>query len=131
MKKSLLLAALSAVSLAACATNRAAPLAETGAYQPGALAVAAIERQDWARAERLLTDAQRGSTDDPGRLINLGKVYWETGRQDQARALWRRAAAMDPVEVETMGGRSVTTNVLAREALASYGAGGPVVASRR
>ena len=131
MPKLLLLAALSAVSLSACATNRAAPLTETGAYQPGALAVAAIERQDWARAEFLLTDAQRGSTEDPARLINLGKVYWETGRQDQARALWRRAAAMQPVEVETRGGRSISTAVLAREALATSGAGGPVVASRR
>ena len=125
------LAVLSAASLCACATNRAAPLAETGTYQPGALAVAAIERQDWTRAEQLLTDDQRGSAEDPARLINLGKVLWETGRQDQARALWRRAAAMDPVEIETAGGRSVFTNVLAREALASYGGGGPVVASRR
>ena len=131
MKKLLLLAALSAVPLSACATNRAAPLAETGIYQPGALAVAAIERQDWARAEALLTDRQHGSAGDPARLINLGKVYWETGRQDQARALWRRAAAMDPVEVQTMGGRGVSTAVLAREALAAYGPGGRVVASRR
>ena len=129
--KSLLCVALTAVSLSGCAMNRAAPLAEAGAYQPGALAVAAIERQDWARAEQLLTDTQRGSTADPARLINLGKVYWETGRQDQARALWRRAAAMAPVEIETMGGRSVSTAVLAREALGTYGAGGPVVASRR
>ncbi|HYD13653.1 MAG TPA: hypothetical protein VEC11_12470 [Allosphingosinicella sp.] len=131
MKTSVTLVLLSAVSLSACAMNRTAPLAETGAYQPGALAVAAIERQDWARAEMLLTDTQRGSADDPARLINLGKVYWETGRQDQARALWRRAAAMTPVDVETTGGRSISTAVLAREALAAYGAGGPVVAARR
>lgn len=131
MKKCVALAVLSAVSLSGCAMNRAAPLAETGAYRPGALAVAAIERQDWARAEHLLTDSRRGSAEDPARLINLGKVYWETGRQDQARALWRRAAAMAPVEIETAGGRSVLTTVLAREALGTYGAGGPVVASRR
>ena len=131
MKKTVALALLSAVSLSACATNRAAPLAETGAYQPGALAVAAIDRQDWARAETLLTDTQRGDAADPARLINLGKVYWETGRQDQARALWRRAASMSPVEIETTGGRSVSTAVLAREALAAYGPAGPVVASRR
>lgn len=131
MKNLVLLAALSAVSLSGCAMNRTAPLAETGAYQPGALAVAAIERQDWTRAEALLTDTQRGDAGDPARLLNLGKVYWETGRQDQARALWRRAAAMAPVEVETMGGRSVSTAVLAREALASYGPGAPVIASRR
>lgn len=131
MKNLPVLAALAAVSLSACATNRAAPLAETGTYEPGALAVAAIERQDWARAEALLTDRQRGSAGDPARLINLGKVYWETGRREQARALWRRAAAMDPVDIQTMGGRGVSTAVLAREALAAHGAGGPVVASRR
>ena len=84
------LLALAALSLSACAANRAAPLAETG-YAPGALAVAAIERGDWARAEALLTDASRGAADDPARLINLGKVYWETGRHEQARAAWRRA----------------------------------------
>jgi len=131
VKTAAVLALLSAVSLSACATNRAAPLAETGAYQPGALAVSAIERQDWTRAEQLLSDRARGDVEDPGRLINLGKVYWETGRQDQARALWRRAAAMAPVDVETAGGRSVSTAVLAREALSAYGPGGPVVASRR
>jgi Flp pilus assembly protein TadD len=122
---------LAATSLSACAMNRAAPLAETGSYQPGALAVAAIERRDWTRAEQLLNDTQRGSATDPARLINLGKVYWETGRQDQARALWRRAAAMEPVDVETAGGRSISTALLAREALGTYGAGAPVVASRR
>ena len=131
MKKLFVLAVLSATSLSACAMNRAAPLAETGTYQPGALAVAAIERQDWTRAEQLLTDTQRGNAEDPARLINLGKVYWETGRQDQARGLWRRAAAMEPIEIQTVGGRSVSTSVLAREALTAYGAGGPVVASRR
>jgi Flp pilus assembly protein TadD len=123
--------ALAAVSLFACAaTSHAAPVAENG-YRPGSLAVAAIDRGDWARAEQLLTDTHRGSADDPARLINLGKVYWETGRQNQARALWRRAAAMDPFDVETVGGRSVSTAVLAREALSTYGAGGPVMASRR
>lgn len=130
MKRIVSLTALAAFSLSACAMNRAAPLAEAG-YQPGALAVAAIERGDWTRAEMLLTDTQRGNPDDPARLINLGKVYWETGRQDQARALWRRAAAIDPVEVETRGGRTVSTTVLAREALSAAGTSGPVVAARR
>ena len=131
MKKFVALALLAAVSLSACAANRAAPLAETGTYQPGALAVAAIDQRDWARAEALLTDRHRGGANDPARLINLGKVYWETGRQNQARALWHRAAALEPVEVETTGGRTVTTASLAREALAAYGPGGPVIASRR
>jgi hypothetical protein len=131
VKKTAAFALLAAVSLSACATNRAAPLAETGTYQPGALAVAAIDQRNWSHAEQLLTDRHRGGASDPARMINLGKVYWETGRQDQARALWRRAADMEPVEVETTGGRTISTAVLAREALAAYGPGAPVVALRR
>lgn len=114
--KTLALLALATVSLSACAANRTAPIAETG-YAPGALAVAAIGRGDWARAEHLLT-AGRGEEDDPARLINLGEVYWQTGRRGEALALWRRALAAGPAEVETAGGRWVTTDQLAREALA-------------
>jgi len=124
--------ALAALSLSGCAANRAAPLAESG-YAPGALAVAAIERGDWARAEALLTDTSRGAADDPARLINLGKVYWETGRPDQARAAWRRAIASGQAfEVDTVGGRTVSTAQLAREALDAHDARpAPVIAARR
>ena len=129
--KSLITISLAALSLSACAANRAAPLAETG-YAPGALAVAAIERGDWARAEALLTDTSRGAADDPARLINLGKVYWETGRPEQARAAWRRAmASSQAVEVDTVGGRTVSTLQLAREALDAHDARPTVVAARR
>ncbi|HYN45128.1 MAG TPA: hypothetical protein VES64_00385 [Allosphingosinicella sp.] len=120
--KTLGLLAFSALSLSACAANHRAPIAETG-YAPGALAVAAIERQDWARAERLLLDTSRGSADDPARLINLGEVYWRTGREAEALSVWRRALASDrQFEVETMGGRAVSTAQLAREALAAHDA---------
>jgi len=124
--------ALAALSLAGCAANRGAPLAETG-YAPGTLAVAAIERGDWTRAEALLTDASRGGADDPARLINLGKVYWETGRPEQARAAWRRALASNQAfEVDTVGGRTVSTAQLAREALDAHDARpATVVAARR
>lgn len=131
MKTIVAIAALAAVAFPACAADRAATLAETGTYRPGALAVAAIGQGNWRHAEQLLTDRHRGGASDPARLINLGKVYWETGRQDQARALWRRAADLQPVEVETAGGRTVSTATLAREALAAYGPGAPVVALRR
>lgn len=120
--KTLGLLAFSALSLSACAANRMAPIAETG-YAPGALAVAAIERQDWARAEQLLLDASRGSAEDPARLINLGEVYWRTGREGEALSVWRRALASESqFEVETMGGRAVSTAQLAREALAAHDA---------
>jgi Tfp pilus assembly protein PilF len=121
MKTSVLLAA-AALSLSACAANRTAPIAESG-YAPGALAVAAIERRDWARAEALLTDASRGNAEDPARLINLGEVYWRTGRQSEALTVWRRALSSGHgFQVETMGGRLVSTEQLAREALAAHDA---------
>jgi len=120
--KTLGLLAFSAFALSACAANQTAPIAETG-YQPGALAVAAIERGDWARAERLLTDTSRGAADDPARLINLGEVYWRTGRHGEALSAWRRALASDAhFDVETLGGRTVSTVQLAREALAAHDA---------
>jgi len=120
--KSLALLAFSALSLSACAANQTAPIAESG-YAPGTLAVAAIERQDWARAEQLLTDTSRGNAEDPARLINLGEVYWRTGREGEALTVWRRALASgDNKPVETTGGRMVTTEQLAREALAAHGA---------
>ena len=44
-----------------------------------------------------------------------------TGRMDEALAAWRRALeAPIPVEVETLDGRTTTTDQLAREALDRY-----------
>ena len=115
--KTPLLLACAAFSL--CATMASAQTVETG-YARGSLAVAAIERGDWARAETLLTDP-RLNANDPARLINLGQVYWATGRQGEALSAWRRAlAAPIQFEVETIGGRTITTADLAREALAAH-----------
>ena len=121
MKKSFLLA-LAALSMPASLLAAPAPTVETG-YARGTLAVAAIERGDWARAERLLTDRHVDAA-DPARLINLGQVYWATGRQGEALSAWRRAlASSQSFEVETMGGRMVSTQELARQALASHPVG--------
>ena len=110
MKKLVLLAAATA-ALCACTPG---PMVEAG-YPAGSLALAAIERGDWATAERLLTDDRRIAADDPARLVNLGRVYMATGRQELALDAWRRALASPPVEVETLGGRMVMTDQLARE----------------
>ncbi|SFR76788.1 hypothetical protein [Sphingomonas jatrophae] len=90
-------------------------------YAPGALALSAMERQDWAAAERALTS---GSAKDAGQLINLGEVYYRSGRPTQAAAAWRAAAEAKPVLVYTRDGRVVSTADLAREALARRELGG-------
>jgi lipopolysaccharide biosynthesis regulator YciM len=92
---------------------------ETG-YAPGALAAAAIDRQDWSRAETLLR-ASSADENDPARLINLGKVYMETGRPGMAMSAWRLALASDRhFMVETIDGRWLSTAELARQAMARY-----------
>ncbi|HST35344.1 MAG TPA: hypothetical protein VLK25_01770 [Allosphingosinicella sp.] len=111
--------ALTGLALAASATALSAQAVESG-YERGTLAVAAMERGDWARAEQLLTD-KRLNADDPARLLNLGQVYWAQGRQGEALSAWRRAAASGRhFEVETLGGRVVSTEALARETLAAH-----------
>lgn len=115
-----LFVAAAAVLISACATAEQAPMVEQG-YQRGALAVAAIGRADWTVAETLLMEKRGMSAGDPARLINLGKVYMETGRPGAALSAWRLALASDVhFMVETSDGRVVSTDALAREALARY-----------
>lgn len=116
--KTLTLLAFAALS-AVAATAASAQAVESG-YARGTLAVAAIDRGDWARAEQLLTD-RRLHADDPARLINLGQVYWEQGRRGEALSAWRRALASNRhFEVETLSGRTVSTAQIAREVLAAH-----------
>lgn len=122
MRLVILLAACAA-ALSACAAGPA-PLVEAG-YQPGALGLSAISRQDWTAAERALA-ASPVREDDPARLINLGRVYAATGRTDQAVQAWQRALASDRhFMVETMNGDWVSTRTLAQRALARHAMGGP------
>lgn len=116
--KSLSLIALGGLCFSASAMAAPAP-ATTIVYAPDPFAAAAIQRGDLARAEALLND-RRLDAGDPVRLINLGAVYWLSGRQNEAIAAWRRAlASRVQYDVETAGGRSRSTDDLAREALAA------------
>lgn len=107
-----------ALPLAGCAMT---PERRVEAGVPiGSLAVAAIDRGDLARAERLLEESALGR-DDPARLINLGYVYMEQGRRDAALKAWQDALAVPRHRwVETLSGREVRTDQLAREVLARY-----------
>ena len=114
------LAALAAIALSACAGKQPGLTVEQG-YQRGALGVAAIDRGDWTAAETQLSELRGLRSDDPARLINLGKVYAETGRVEDAVTVWQLAlASKRQFEVVTEQGRVVSTDQLAREALAYY-----------
>ena len=110
---------LAGAGLSACATTPQAQLVENG-YQRGALGVAAIARGDWRTAEASIEQGPVAA-DDPARLINLGYVYMEQGRREEALTAWRAAlAAPRHRVVETMAGHEVRTDALARQILARH-----------
>jgi hypothetical protein len=115
---------LSLIALGALGLSGSAMAAQPGTmnvYAPDPLAVSAIQQGDLARAEAIL-NSSRLEADDPVRLINLGDVYWLSGRQADAIAAWRRArASRDQYDVETVGGRVLSTYDIAGEALAAHG----------
>jgi tetratricopeptide (TPR) repeat protein len=111
--------AIFTLALAAFPSIAAAQAVEEG-YPRGSLAVAAIERGDWARAEALL-NMSAADRNDPARLINLGEVYYRTGRTAEALAMWRQALASNRhTQVETLSGRWVSTAQIASDALSRF-----------
>ena len=115
--KTLSLIAFCALGLSGSAF--AAQPGTTNVYAPDPLAVAAIQQGDLARAEALLNDRHLDSG-DPVRLLNLGAVYWLSGRHDAAVQTWRRVlTSRVQYDVQTAGGRMRSTDELALEALAA------------
>ena len=126
--KSLSLIALGALGLSGTALAQPSGTIPVRAADP--FAAAAIRSGDYARAEAML-NARHFDQDDPVRLLNLGAVYWNTGRHDAAIASWRRAlASRVQYDVTTAGGRLRSTDELAREALAAA-AGRPMMTASR
>ncbi|XHR99668.1 hypothetical protein ACFB49_12650 [Sphingomonas sp. DBB INV C78] len=118
--RALLLLPLIAMATPALAADRHAARMETG-FEVGALGLSAIDRGDWATAERQLNAMRGVSADDPARLINLGRVYAATGRPEMAAAAWQQAInSPHHYQVELGDGTVSTTDAVARKALAQY-----------
>jgi opacity protein-like surface antigen len=116
--KKLSLIALSALCFSGSAMAAQAPATIT-VQAPDPFAAVAIQQGDLGRAEAMLTN-RRLDSGDPVRLLNLGAVYWLSGRHDAAVATWRRVlASRVQYDVETAGGRTRSTDELALEALAA------------
>jgi tetratricopeptide (TPR) repeat protein len=116
MKAALFLALAAAPLYAA-----SADIAVEEGFERGSLGVAAIDRGDWAAAERALMEHRGMRADNPARLINLGKVYMATGRTGLAISTWQQALASDRhFDVATMDGRYLSTREVAARALALH-----------
>ena len=119
MKKlSLIALGVLCFATSAIAAQAQAPAAIT-VQAPDPFAAVAIRQGDLTRAEAMLND-RRLDRGDPVRLLNLGAVYWMSGRHDAAVATWRRVLASQvQYDVQPAGGRTRSTDELALEALAA------------
>lgn len=99
----------------------AAPLAliavPAHAQQSDRVASAAIERGDYAMAERVLTQELRIHPNRPELLLNLAAVYSRTGRQAEARGLYRQVLTQDDVLMDLSPERTAGSHSIATVAL--------------
>lgn len=114
------LISLAALAFGGCASVSGDPIA-VRLDAPAYLGVAAIDREDWALAEKQLNSAPAEQWEDPARLVNLGKVYMATNRPGLALATWERALkSRSHYDVRLMDGSTASTAVVARKALDRY-----------
>jgi Tfp pilus assembly protein PilF len=60
------------------------------------LALDEIMETDYAKAEEYLVEALAENPDNPYALINMGVVYHNTDRKEQAQQMYRRAIDLEP-----------------------------------
>ncbi|MCP3732261.1 tetratricopeptide repeat protein [Sphingomonas sp. MG17] len=95
----------------------AAPLALIPAAQAerveGPYAHATIQRGDYAAAERKLLAEARVFPNKPEILLNLAAIYAKTGRVSEARALYNRVLALQPVAMDVVDGQIAPSHLIA------------------
>lgn len=81
------------------------------------VASAAITRGAYSEAEKALLAELRIHPGRPELLINLAAVYAKTGRQAEARNLYRRVLAQDDVLMDVTPERTAGSHTIARTGL--------------
>ncbi|WP_447727029.1 tetratricopeptide repeat protein [Sphingomonas koreensis] len=103
---SIVLAAPLVLSPAAQAQVRADPYAKV-----------AIQNGDYATAERKLLAERKIFPARPEVLLNLAAVYSRTGRHAEARAIYDRVLALDPVAMDVADGEVAPSHLVANRGL--------------
>lgn len=105
--------------LACFATAAAAnPAGEIG-YPKGALGYDALVKADYQAAEQQILSDDRTAKNDPAKLINLGQIYWKTGRVEMAIEVLEAAVRSEEVDLILANGEIVSSRDAARQTLAS------------
>ena len=98
------------VSLVALATPFAAGAQQRTAYQQ-------IAAGDFSKAEQTLIAERRIFPQRPELMLNLAAVYQQTGRADQARALYDMVLAEPEVMMDVSADRTAGSHAVARNGL--------------
>lgn len=106
------------VLIAACTVPAVAAPAEIG-YPRNALGYAAMMAHDFPTAERQLRASGDVAANDPARLINLGTLLIQTGRQAEGADMLEQARKSEDVELVLGDGRTMWSRDVARRALAT------------
>lgn len=79
----------------------------------------AIERGDYAQAERVIDQTRRMFPDLPELMLNLALVYRHTNRPEQARVLYREVLSQPDAEMDmTVRGATASAHAVASNGLA-------------
>lgn len=103
-------------ALALAAPLTLAPAAQADGVQ-GPYAHATIQRGNYAAAERKLTAEARIFPNKPEVLLNLAAIYTKTGRVGEARALYNRVLALQPVAMDVVDGQVAPSHLIAGRGL--------------
>ncbi len=114
MKISLILLPIACLASAAAAK----PNGEIG-YPKGALGYDALVEANYNVAEQQILADESTSKNDPAKLINLGQIYWKTGRVDMAVRVLEIALRSEDVEIILANGNVVSSREAARKALSA------------
>lgn len=114
MKLGLLLLPVACLASAALAN----PGGEIG-YPEGSLGYDALVKANYGVAEQQILSDSRIAKNDPARLINLGQIYWKTGRTDMAIRVLEAAMRSEEVELILANGEVISSREAARKTLAS------------
>ena len=99
------------------------------------LALDEIMETDYAKAEEYLVEALAENPDNPYALINMGVVYHNTDRKEQAQQMYQKAIDLEP---DSRAGRASSDDdegrpllEIARKNLQTLEAGGAYLAGSR
>lgn len=99
-----------------------APVAHADGVE-GRYAHATIQRGDYAAAERKLLADARIFPNKPEVLLNLAAIYAKTGRPGEARALYNRVLALQPVAMDLVDGQVAPSHIIAGRGMRQLDAG--------